>query len=205
MPKARSTYEAIVIGASAGGWKALKTILGGLPGDFPLAIMVVMHRHPHSDDYLEKSLDNDCAVRVKQADEKEAIQRGTVYFAPPNYHLLIEDAHILSLSVDHAVNYARPSIDVLFESAAYVYGDTLAGLVLTGANSDGAGGLKKIKEMGGLALVQDPGTAEASAMPHAAIAAADPDVILPLDEIGAFLKDFVRSRKRYTEGLEFEN
>lgn len=205
MPKARSTYEAIVIGASAGGWKALKTILGGLPGDFPLAIMVVMHRHPHSDDYLEKSLDNDCAVRVKQADEKEAIQRGTVYFAPPNYHLLIEDAHILSLSVDHAVNYARPSIDVLFESAAYVYGDTLAGLVLTGANSDGAGGLKKIKEMGGLALVQDPGTAEASAMPHAAIAAADPDVILPLDEIGAFLKDFVQSRKRYTEGLEFEN
>jgi two-component system, chemotaxis family, protein-glutamate methylesterase/glutaminase len=181
-------YEAIVIGVSAGGWGALKTILGVLPEGFPLAIMVVMHRHPHSDDYLEKSLDNDCAVRVKQADEKESIVSGTVYFAPPNYHLLIEDVHALSLSVARAVNYARPSIDVLFESAAYVYGDTLAGLVLTGANSDGAVGLKKIKETGGLTLVQDPETAEATIMPHAAIAAADPDFVLPLGEIGAFIK-----------------
>ena len=188
MPKARSTCKAVVIGASAGGWDALKIILGALPEDFPLAIMVVMHRHPHSDDYLEKSLDNDCAVRVKQADEKESIVSGTVYFAPPNYHLLIEDIHTLTLSVARAVNYARPSIDVLFESAAYVYGDTLAGLILTGANNDGAGGLKKIKDMGGLVLVQDPETAEASAMPRAAIAATDPDFVLPLSEIGSFIK-----------------
>jgi len=186
-------YEAIVIGASAGGWGALKTVLGVLPEDFPLAIMVVMHRHPHSDDYLEKSLDNDCAVRVKQADEKESIVSGTVYFAPPNYHLLIEDVHVLSLSVARAVNYARPSIDVLFESAAYVYGDTLAGLVLTGANSDGAVGLKRIKAAGGLTLVQDPETAEATTMPHAAIAAADPDLVLPLGEIGAFIKGLGRN------------
>jgi two-component system, chemotaxis family, protein-glutamate methylesterase/glutaminase len=191
MTNARSTYRAAVIGASSGGWNALKTILGALPEDFPLAIMVVMHRHPHSDDYLEKSLDNDCAVRIKQADEKESIISGTVYFAPPNYHLLIEDIHTLSLSVARAVNYARPSIDVLFESAAYVYGDTLAGLILTGANNDGAGGLKKIKDMGGLVLVQDPETAEATAMPRAAIAATDPDFVLPLGEIGAFLKDLV--------------
>jgi len=191
MPKARSTCKAVVIGASAGGWDALKIILGALPEDFPLAIMVVMHRHPHSDDYLEKSLDNDCAVRVKQADEKESIVSGTVYFAPPNYHLLIEDIHTLTLSVARAVNYARPSIDVLFESAAYVYGDTLAGLILTGANNDGAGGLKKIKAMGGLTLVQDPETAEATAMPNAAIAAADPDFVLPLGDIGAFFKDLV--------------
>ena len=192
MTNTRSTYRAAVIGASAGGWNALKTILGVLPEDFPLAIMVVMHRHPHSDDYLEKSLDNDCAVRVKQADEKESIISGTVYFAPPNYHLLIEDIHTLSLSVAGPVNYSRPSIDVLFESAAYVYGDTLAGLILTGANNDGAGGLKKIKDIGGLVLVQDPETAEASAMPRAAIAATDPDFVLPLGEIGAFLKDLVR-------------
>ena len=192
MTNTRSTYRAAVIGVSSGGWNALKTILGVLPEDFPLAIMVVMHRHPHSDDYLEKSLDNDCAVRVKQADEKESIISGTVYFAPPNYHLLIEDIHTLSLSVAQAVNYARPSIDVLFESAAYVYGDTLAGLILTGANNDGAGGLKKIKDMGGLVLVQYPETAEASAMPRAAIAATDPDFVLPLGEIGAFLKDLVR-------------
>ena len=195
MPNARSTCKAVVIGASAGGWDALKIILGALPEDFPLAIMVVMHRHPHSDDYLEKSLDNDCAVRVKQADEKESIVSGTVYFAPPNYHLLIEDIHTLTLSVARAVNYARPSIDVLFESAAYVYGDTLAGLILTGANNDGAGGLKKIKAMGGLTLVQDPETAEATAMPSAAIKAADPDFVLPLGDIGAFIKDLVRSRK----------
>ena len=188
MTNTRSTYRAAVIGASAGGWNALKTILGVLPEDFPLAIMVVMHRHPHSDDYLEKSLDNDCAVRVKQADEKESIISGTVYFAPPNYHLLIEDIHTLSLSVAGPVNYSRPSIDVLFESAAYVYGDTLAGLILTGANNDGAGGLKKIKDMGGLVLVQDPETAEASAMPRAAIAATDPDFVLPLSEIGSFIK-----------------
>ena len=186
-------YEAIVIGASAGGWGALKAVLGVLPEDFSLAIMVVMHRHPHSDDYLEKSLDNDCAVRVKQADEKESIVSGTVYFAPPNYHLLIEDVHVLSLSVARAVNYARPSIDVLFESAAYVYGDTLAGLVLTGANSDGAVGLKRIKAAGGLTLVQDPETAEATTMPHAAIAAADPDLVLPLGEIGAFIKGLGRN------------
>ena len=196
-------YKAIVIGASAGGWKALKIILGALPCDFPLAVVVVVHRHPHSDDYLEKSLDNDCVVRVKQADEKETIRRGTVYFAPPNYHLLVEDAHTLSLSVAQAVNYSRPSIDVLFESAAYVYGETLVGLVLTGANSDGAGGLKKIKEMGGLVLVQDPETAEASAMPRAAIAAADPDYILPLDEIGQFVRNLVsnpqtRNPKKWT-------
>ena len=196
-------YKAIVIGASAGGWKALKAVLGVLPEDFPLAILVVMHRHPHSDDYLEKSLDNDCAIQVKQADEKEKIRNGTAYFAPPNYHLLVEDAHTLSLSVEQAVHYARPAIDLLFESAAYVYGETLAGLILTGANSDGAKGLKKIKEMGGLVLVQDPETAEANAMPRAAIEVADPDFVLPLDEIGAFLKSFTRLR---TIGeLKFEN
>ena len=186
---ATNRCKAIVIGASAGGWDALKTILGALPKDFPLAIMVVLHRHPHSDDYLEKSLDNDCAMGVKQADEKESILSGKVYFAPPNYHLLIEDVHALSLSVAPPVNYARPSVDVLFESAAYVYGDTLAGLVLTGANNDGAAGLKKIKETGGLTLVQAPETAQAAAMPRAAIAAADPDFVLPLGEIGAFIKE----------------
>ena len=199
MLNSEKTYKAIVIGASSGGWLALKKILGLLPRDFPLAIVVAMHRHPHSDGYLEKSLDNECAVRVKQADEKEIIMGGTVYFAPPNYHLLVEDNHIFSLSVAKAVHYARPSVDVLFESAAYVYGDTLAGLILTGANSDGAEGLKKIKAAGGLVLVQDPATAEADAMPRAAIKAADPDHILPLDEIGIFLNDLVIKRSAATK------
>ncbi|OQY42676.1 MAG: hypothetical protein B6240_13710 [Desulfobacteraceae bacterium 4572_87] len=172
----------------------MKKVLGPLPRDFPLAVVVAMHRHPHSDAYLEQSLNNECGVRVKQADEKEIIMGGTVYFAPPNYHLLVEDNHVFSLSVAQAVHYARPSIDVLFESAAYVYGDSLAGLILTGANRDGAEGLKKIKAAGGLVLVQDPATAEADAMPRAAIKAADPDHILPLDKIGIFLNDLVRER-----------
>ena len=195
LPDGENADKAMVIGASSGGLKALRTILRVLPGNFPFAIMVVMHRHPHSDDYLEKSLDNDCFMRVKQADEKEVIRNGTVYLAPPNYHLLIEDALTLSLSVAETVNFARPAIDVLFESAAYVYGQRLTGLILTGANRDGAGGLKKIKEMGGLILVQDPRTAEASAMPRAAIAVADPDYILPLDEIGGFLRNLAGNPK----------
>ena len=180
-------FKAIVIGASAGGWKALRAILGVLPANFGIPVMVAIHRHRHSDDYLEKSLDNECAMRVKQADEKEVVRSGTVYLAPPNYHLLTEDADTLSLSVEEAVNYARPSIDVLFESAAYVYGSRLVGMVLTGANNDGARGLKEIKRRGGLVLVQDPDTAEANTMPLAAIAAADPDHILPLNEIASFL------------------
>ena len=181
--------KAIVIGASAGGREALKTILRVLPSNFSLPVMVAIHRHPHSDDYLENSLNRDCPMRVKQADEKEQIKQGTVYIAPPNYHLLIEDTGTLSLSVEQAVNYARPSIDVLFESAAYIYGDALVGLILTGANNDGARGLKEIKERGGLALVQDPETAEARAMPETAIAATAPDYILPLNEIGPFVKN----------------
>jgi len=193
--------KAIVIGASAGGREALKVILKVLPANFALPVMVAMHRHPHSDDYLENSLNNDCSMRVKQADEKEQIKQGTVYIAPPNYHLLIEDADMLSLSVEQAVNYARPSIDVLFESAAYIYGDALVGLILTGANNDGSRGLKEIKERGGLALVQDPETAEARAMPEAAIAATAPDYILPLIEIGPFVKNLQNFRLRTAEQM----
>ncbi len=194
MLNSRKKYKALVIGASSGGWAALKQVLGVLPRDFPVAVVVAMHRHPHSDDYLETSLDHECAVRVKQADEKEIIEAGTVYFAPPNYHLLVEESHSLSLSVAEAVHYARPSIDVLFESAAYVYGDRLIGLILTGANCDGAEGLRKIKAVGGLGIVQDPTTAFADAMPRAAITAANPDHILPCDEIGVFLRDLAGKR-----------
>jgi len=198
MLNSRKKYKALVIGASSGGWAALRKVLGALPRHFPLAIMVAVHRHPHSDDYLETSLDHECAIRVKQADEKEVIKGGTVYFAPPNYHLLVEDSHTFSLSVAEAVHYARPSIDVLFESAAYVYGDRLMGLILTGANRDGAEGLKKIKAAGGLALVQDPTTAERDTMPRAAITAANPDHILPCDEIGGFLKDLADNPRGLT-------
>jgi two-component system chemotaxis response regulator CheB len=182
-------YKAVVIGVSAGGLKALKTILLGLPLNFAFSVIIVAHRHSDSDDYLEQSLNSECEIRVKQADEKEAINDGVVYIAPPNYHLLIEDDNTFSMSVEGAVNYARPSIDVLFESAAYVYGPELIGVVLTGANYDGSRGLKKIKEMGGLTIVQTPETSEFDDMPRAAIAAVEPDHILPLEEIGPFLMD----------------
>ncbi len=182
-------YKAVVIGVSAGGAKALKTILPGLPSDFAFSVIIVIHRHSDSDDYLERSLNSECRIRVKQADEKKNIKNGVVYFAPPNYHLLIEDDNTFSMSLEGAVNYARPAIDVLFESAAYVYGPELIGIVLTGANNDGSQGLKKIKKMGGLAIVQAPETAEVGDMPRAAIAAVEPDYILPLKEIGPFLMD----------------
>jgi two-component system chemotaxis response regulator CheB len=117
-----------------------------------------------------------------------------VYVAPPNYHLLIEDDGTFSMSVEGAVNYARPSVDVVFESAAEVYGQGLIGVILTGANKDGSLGLKKIKEAGGLVIVQTPETSEAADMPRAAIAAVNPDYVLPLEKIGPLLRKLESER-----------
>ena len=181
-------YKVIVIGVSTGGTQALKTILSVLPSQFALSVVVVMHRHKDADGYLEQLLNNECKIRVKQADEKEKIKAGVVYVAPPNYHLLIEDDGTFSMSIAGAVNYARPSVDVVFESAAEVYGKGLIGVILTGANKDGSQGLKKIKEAGGLAIVQTPETSEVSEMPGAAIAAVKPDYVLPLEKIGPLLR-----------------
>jgi two-component system chemotaxis response regulator CheB len=187
-------YKAIVIGVSTGGIKALKTILSVLPSEFALSVIIAMHRHKDTDGYLELSLDKECKMHVKQADEKEEIKAGVVYVAPPNYHLLIEDDSTFSMSVEGAVNYARPSVDVVFESAAEVYGEGLIGVVLTGANKDGSLGLKKIKEAGGLAIVQTPETSEATDMPRAAIAAVNPDYVLPLEKIGPLLRKLESER-----------
>ncbi|MBC8549082.1 MAG: chemotaxis protein CheB [Candidatus Brocadiales bacterium] len=187
-------YKVIVIGVSTGGLKALKAILSVLPSEFALSVIIVMHRHKDTDGYLERSLDNVCKMHVKQADEKEEIKAGMVYVAPPNYHLLIEDNGTFSMSVEGAVNYARPSVDVVFESAAEVYGKALIGVILTGANKDGSLGLKRIKEAGGLAIVQTPETSDAADMPRAAIAAVNPDYVLPLDEIGLLLRKLESER-----------
>lgn len=180
-------FQAIAIGVSAGGMEALKKILPFLPEDFRLAVMVVQHMKSDSDDFLARFLNEKCNLPVKQADEKEIVKGGHIYIAPPNYHLLIEDDLTFSLSVDEPVNFARPSIDVLFESAAEVYGKGLVGAVLTGANNDGSNGLKKIKSYGGLTIVQAPKTAEARQMPESAIAATEVDHLLPLSAIGPFL------------------
>jgi two-component system chemotaxis response regulator CheB len=163
-------YKAIVIGASAGGLNALSVILEKLSSDYPLPLIVVQHRGKDQRDLLEEVLQSKSRIKIKQADEKEKINPGTVYIAPPDYHLLIERDGTFSLSSDVPVNYSRPSIDVLFESAAHVYGNQLVGVILTGANSDGAGGLACIKKMGGIAIVQEPREAEYASMPNAAIA-----------------------------------
>lgn len=180
-------FEAVAIGVSAGGIRALEMILGGIGGDFSLSIIIVQHMSAGSDDFLARHLNEKSALPVKQADEKEVIRRGNVYLAPPDYHLLVEEDKTLSLSVDEKINYARPSIDLLFETAAFAYGPALVGLVLTGASGDGSRGLKTIKAAGGLTVVQDPETAEAPVMPREAIRALAVDHVLPLEGIARFL------------------
>ena len=167
--------------------EALSIIIPGLPAKFPVPIVVIQHISPHSDNYMTRYLDTLSAIRVKEVDEKEKIQPGIVYTAPPNYHVLLEEDETFSLSVEERINFARPSIDVFFESASDVYGARLVGIILTGANKDGSKGLKLIKEKGGLAIVQDPKTAEVDGMPRAAIEATEVDYILTLEEIGPFL------------------
>jgi len=176
-------YEAIVIGVSSGGMTALKFIFSALPAAFSLPIIIVQHINAHSDNEWIKLLNNKSQLTIKEADEKEKIENGNVYIAPANYHLLIELDKTFSLTIDEHVNFARPSIDVLFESAAEAYTNKLIGIVLTGSNNDGAKGIKRIKELGGMAIIQDPKTAESSTMPESAIAAVQPDYILSLEKI----------------------
>jgi len=186
-PATRASYEAVVIGVSAGGLDALRTILPCLPEKFPVPVIVVQHRGTGSDDFLSQYLDQCCAVQVKETEEKEAAAGGTVYLAPAGYHLLLEDDRTFSLTLESRVRFSRPSIDVLFESAADVYGSRLIGVILTGANDDGSRGLAAIKKRGGLAIVQDPATAEVDTMPRAALQATTIDFVLPLAAIGPFL------------------
>jgi two-component system chemotaxis response regulator CheB len=187
-------YQAIVIGTSVGGLNALQKILGPLPANFSLPILIVQHRLPAPDDFLTFSLNESCPLTVKEADEKEPIKPGFVYIAPANYHLLVEQNKTLSLSIDSKVCYSRPSIDVLFETAAEAYLSGLIGIILTGANDDGTIGLKKIKEKGGLTIAQDPATDESGVMPLSAIRENVVDQILPLAEIASFLSQFTGKR-----------
>jgi|SRR5690349_10554699 len=192
LAEAKKQYELVVIGCSMGGMHALQIIFGALPKDFPVPIAVVQHRYKTSNEGLPAFLRRHAKLDVVDTTDKEWIKPGTVYLAPANYHLLVERGE-LSLSVDEAVAYSRPSIDVLFESAAIAYSSGVIGVVLTGANADGARGAARIKERGGFVVVQDPATAESPAMPQAAIDATRVDRILPLDRIGPFLVELCRS------------
>jgi len=182
-----SKYRAVVIGASAGGTVALQKILPFLPAGFPLPVVIAQHLHPLQDGAAIVHYSGGCELVVKDVEEKESVRPGFVYFAPPNYHLLIEDDNTFSLSVDEKVHFTRPSIDVLFESAADAYGVNLVGIILSGANQDGAAGLLRIKQSGGLTVVQDPQDAEVNYMPKAAIEVANPDHILTAEGICKFL------------------
>lgn len=188
-------YELVVIGCSMGGMHALQTLLGALPNEFPLPIAVVQHRYRTSNEALPEYFRTRTPLAVVDAIDKQWMHPGTVYLAPADYHLLVERGE-LSLSVDARVEYSRPSIDVLFESAADAYGAATVGVILTGANADGASGAAKIKERGGFVVVQDPKTAESPAMPEAAIRGTRVDRILPLERIGPFLVELCRHSKK---------
>jgi len=176
-------YDAIVIGVSSGGMNAMNVMFPLLPKEFKIPIIIVQHINARSDSQWIKLLNSKCKLCIKEVDEKELIEQGIIYIAPPNYHLLIEKNKTFSLTVDERINFARPSIDVLFESAAEAYKSKLIGIILTGSNNDGSKGIKRIKEYGGLTIIQNPETAESSYMPASAISSITPDYILSLEEI----------------------
>ncbi|WP_144098212.1 chemotaxis protein CheB [Croceicoccus sediminis] len=185
------TLQAVVIGASAGGVQALSQVLPALPADFPVPIMVVVHIPPRRDNALVDLFARKCRLAVKEAEDKEPIASGTIYFAPPDYHLLVETGGTFALSSDETVNHSRPAIDVLFESAADAYGPGLVGIVMTGANHDGAQGLRALCAAGGQGIVQAPATAEVATMPEAALAACPAARAMTLEEIEPALEAMV--------------
>jgi two-component system, chemotaxis family, protein-glutamate methylesterase/glutaminase len=188
--------EAIVIGASAGGVEALTHVLPALPADFRPAVLIVVHVRSDAPSLLPGLFSARCKLPVVEPDDKDDIAGGTIYVAPPGYHMLVEPDRSISLSVDPPVRFSRPSVDVLFESAALCFADTLLGVVLSGANDDGARGLVAIQRAGGRCWVQDPHTAVSDAMPLGAIARGGVHDILTLDAMTARLCGMARATRR---------
>ncbi|MGY4494193.1 chemotaxis protein CheB [Pseudomonas sp. TE3610] len=186
---AKGRYEAVVVGASAGGVEALLRVYGLLPASFALPVLTVLHLPDNRHSQLAEVFARRMQRAAKEAVDKEDIQPGMFYFAGPGYHLSVEQDRSLSLSQEERVHFSRPSIDLLFESAADAYGSSLIGILLTGANEDGAKGLATIGERGGLTIVQDPAEARVAIMPEAAIKLRRPDHILPLNGIGSLLAE----------------
>jgi len=184
--------EAIVVGASAGGVEALLSLLGPLRQGYVLPIIVVLHLPEERRSHLAEVFSRRLMLPVEEATDKQDIMPGTVYFATPGYHLSVEQDRSLSLSLEDRVHHSRPSIDYLFESAADAYGESLAAVLLTGANHDGARGLKQVKQRGGLTIVQDPKDAQVATMPLAALKLQQPDHVLPIHGIGRLLVELER-------------
>lgn len=179
--------EAVVIGASAGGVGALMRLLPALPRGYRLPIIVVLHVRSGRPNQLVDVFQQKLAIPVREAGDKEDVIPGTLYFAPAGYHLLLEKDRSFSLSCDAPVHFVRPAIDITMETAADAYGSGLAGVLLTGANDDGAPGLAAIGRVGGLTVVQDPDEAEIGVMPLEAIKVRQPDLVLPLEQIKRLL------------------
>lgn len=186
-------YSIVGIGSSWGGLAAMSTLLGALPGDFSLPIVLVQHRSNDSDRLLADLLQDATDLTVSEVEDKDPLTPGTVHIAPANYHVLIDDGY-LSLSLEEPVRFSRPSIDVMFTSAADMYGAGTIGVVLTGANEDGSRGLSDIVSRGGCALVQDPRSAEIAIMPYAAVKAVPNAEVLPLDALAPRLIELSRER-----------
>ena len=180
--------QAIVLGASSGGVEAISFLLRRLPEDFSVPILIVVHLPPERPSRMAEVLGARSTFDVHEAEDKEPIEPHTVYVAPPDYHLMVEVDRTIALSSDEPVHYSRPAIDVLFETAADAYGDALVGVVLTGANDDGAQGLCRLCEAGGTALVQSPEEAAAAAMPEAALKACPQAQCLSLEQIAETLQ-----------------
>ncbi|MBH1592884.1 chemotaxis protein CheB [Stenotrophomonas maltophilia] len=181
--------EVIVVGASAGGVAALQAIVQALPAGLAVPVLVVLHVPRDRNSRIVEVLAPHCAVPVREAEDKQPIERGTVTFAPPDYHLLVEDRSSVALSIDPPVLYSRPAIDPLFESAAAVFGPRVLALLLTGASSDGSEGVAAVREAGGRAWLQCPEEAEASMMPASALQHAGADAVLPLELMCRRLKE----------------
>jgi two-component system chemotaxis response regulator CheB len=188
----RFEADAVAIGASAGGIEALFTLLGDLQPPMAAAVVIVLHLPESHESSLAQVFAARTGVPVEEARPRAPVQPGVVYLAPPGYHLLVEAEHTFALSCDPPVLFSRPSIDVMLQSCAEAYGPKLLGVVLTGANEDGARGLAQVKACGGLTAVQDPEEAAHSAMPEAAIAATDPDFVLPMAGLRSLLHTVVR-------------
>ena len=178
-----NSIEMVVVGASLGGLAAVRKILSVLPRNFGPAVAIVQHRRADADSHLPEILASSCVLPLIEVEDKEEVRGGCIYLAPANYHLLFEES-TFCLSIDAPVGFARPSIDVLFESAAERYGPAAAAVVLTGSSEDGASGARAIKRAGGVVLVQDPLDSESPVLPQAAIAAAKVDAVLGISEIG---------------------
>lgn len=184
----------VVIGASLGGLSAVEMILKGLPPDFSLPVAIVLHRSADTKTGLSIRLQQYCTLPVLEVEDKEIITAGQVYIAPANYHLLVDDGYF-ALSTDEPVLHARPSIDALFESAADAYGSKVIGIILTGTTADGASGAARIKQRGGIIIVQDPDIAESDILPRAVISSIKPDYILPVSGIAPLLVNMCRAER----------